>query len=65
MEREGIKFIDSRKWGTRTFLDFLEVNDVPFRYDGKLLSFPDTASQQRATEMWYSLTGMRQIGVVA
>jgi hypothetical protein len=58
-------FNDTRKWGQYSYLDLLEANDVPFNYNGQELSFPNKEAQARAAAIWYSLTGMRQIGVYA
>lgn len=59
-----ILFNDSRKWGQYSFLDLLERNDVAFTFDGQNLSFPTKSDEIQARGIWYSLTGVRQIGAV-
>jgi hypothetical protein len=58
-----LSFNDSRKWGGSTYLDILEANDVPFAFNGQELSFPNISAQERASSIWYDLTGVHQIGV--
>lgn len=60
-----MKFKDNRKWGSRSFLDLLEVNGVRFKYDGEKLTFPSIMDEERASSIWYALTGQKTIGIVA
>lgn len=57
-----IEFRDSRHWGTFSFIDLLECNNIPFNYDGELLSFPSLDAHAHARRMWHHLTGLFQIG---
>jgi hypothetical protein len=60
-----IVFSDSRKWGSYSYLDLLERNNVLFKYDGKHLSFPNKEAEQKAGRIWHSLTGQSKIGIIA
>lgn len=59
------KFSDYRKWGSSSFLDFLEVNNIQFTYDGTWLTFDNKYSEERAKSIWFNLTGQKTIGVVS
>ena len=57
-----IQFSDTRKWNGKSFLDFLEINEVPFNYDGKELNV-HVHFEQKARRLWHHLTGTYSIGV--
>lgn len=57
-----MKFADTKRWGQLTFLDYLESNNIKFKYDGKDLSFPNHLSEVAATRIWNHLTGQYVIG---
>ena len=57
-----MKYNDKRKWDGKTYLDFLELNDVPFNYDGKELHI-HSQFEQKARRLWHHLTGTYSIGV--
>lgn len=60
----AVPFVDSRKWGQSSFLDYLESNGVQFEYDGQQLEFNNQEAYQRAVSIWHCLTGQTKIGVV-
>jgi hypothetical protein len=60
-----LKFSDHRKWGARSFLDYLEENNVQFTFDGQELSFDSSDSEEKARSIWHCLTGQSKIGIVA
>jgi hypothetical protein len=57
-----MKFADTKRWGQLTFLDYCEVNQIKFSFDGKELKFPDDEARARASSIWYDLTGSTTIG---
>lgn len=58
-----MRFNDSiRKWGKFSFLDLLEVNEVPFTHLGGELSFPNDQAKMKASSIWNCLTGTYTIG---
>lgn len=57
-------FIDSRKWGRNSFVDILETNNIGFTFYGDELSFPTQSDEDRASTIWYNLTGSRVIGTI-
>lgn len=61
----AVVFSDHRKWGQRSFLDYLEENGVQYMFDGKELTFETKEAENRARSIWHCLTGQQTIGVVA
>ena len=56
------EFKDSKRWNNLSFLDILEINSVPYFYDGQHLNIEETYMEQ-ARRIWGHLTGINRISV--
>lgn len=57
-----IEFDDSKKFGDWSFVGLLNRNGIVHKYSGYKLSFPNKSWLDRATSIWYDLTGLKTIG---